>query len=78
MMHLFASLKLETPVQPRPPFPLPLSLQLAQQTASAVKVPKTNHGAKTVVAASAVDATAAGDRSAATMHQTLLSAPTPN
>ena len=78
MMHLFASLKLETPVQPRPPLPQPLSLQLSQQTASAVKVPKTNHGAKTVVAASAVDATAAGDRSAATMHQTLLSAPTPN
>ena len=76
MMHLFASLKSVTPARLRLQH-LP-SQWSALQIASAVKVPKTNHGAKTVVAASAVDATAAVDRSAATMHQTLLSAPTPN
>ena len=75
-MHLFVSLKLETPVQPRPP--LPLSLQLAQQTASAAKVPKTNHEARTAVVASAVDAAAEAEHSEATTHQALLSAPTPN
>ena len=76
MMHLFASLKLETPVQPRPP--LPLSLQLAQQTASAAKVPKTNPEARTAEAASAADATAGADLRVVTMHQTQLSAPTPS